>query len=147
MKYIFYISLILFFCSTAASGQQQMQSGEIIVEINTLKSHTGLARVSLYNSNDGFPIKSKKAFKTIVINLEKGAAKAIFPDIPYGEYAVAILHDENKNGRMDFSWRMLPDEGFGASNMMEKQFIPPAFKDAKFVFQSEEKILKVLMHY
>lgn len=147
MKYICYISLILFFCSTAASGQQQMQSGEIIVEINTLKNHTGRARVSLYNSNDGFPIKSEKAFKTIVIDLEKGDTKAIFPDIPYGEYAVAVLHDENKNGRMDFSWMMHPDEGFGASNMMEKQFIPPVFKDAKFALHSEERTLKVLVHY
>lgn len=144
---MFYISLILFFSSTTVYGQRQMQLGVIIVEMSTLKNHTGLARVSLYNSNDGFPIKSKKAFKSIVIDLEKGDTKAIFSDIPYGEYAVAVLHDENKNGRMDFSWMMYPEEGFGASNMMEKQFIPPAFKDAKFAFNSEERTLKVLMHY
>ena len=124
-----------------------MQRGEIIVDINNLKNYSGLARVCLYSSNDGFPIKSEKAFKTIVINLEKDGVRARFVDIPYGEYAVAVLHDENKNGKMDLSWMMLPEEGFGASNIMGKRTIPPAFDDAKFLLHSEERILKVHIHY
>lgn len=147
MKLIFYIGMILFLCSATASGEEQTETGDIIVDISALKSHSGLARVSLYNSNDGFPIKSEKAFKTIVVNLEKEGASARFSDIPYGEYAAAVLHDENKNGRMDLSWMMLPEEGFGASNVMKKRFIPPAFNDAKFILHSEERILEVRIHY
>ncbi|MDT8318599.1 MAG: DUF2141 domain-containing protein [bacterium] len=115
--------------------------------MSALKSHSGLARVSLYSSDDGFPIKPEKAFKTIVIDLEKEGASARFSDIPYGEYAAAVLHDENKNGSMDLSWMMLPLEGFGASNVMEKRSIPPSFNDAKFLLNSEERILKVCIHY
>lgn len=147
MKFIFYISLILFFCTISAAAQQQVQSGEIIVDINTLKNYSGSARVSLYNSKDGFPIKPEKAFKTIIINLEKDGARARFTDIPFGEYAAAVLHDENKNGKMDLNWMMLPKEGFGASNIMEKQTMPPAFIDAKFLLNSVKRILKVRIHY
>ena len=124
-----------------------MQRGEIIVDINNLKNYSGLARVCLYSSNDGFPMKSEKAFKTIVINLEKDGARARFVDIPYGEYAAAVFHDENKNGKMDLNWMMLPEEGFGASNVMKKRFMPPGFKDAKFVLDSEETELKIRVHY
>ncbi len=138
---------MLFFCAISAGAQQQMQRGKIIVEINNLKNYSGSARVSLYNSSDGFPIKSEKAFKTVIINLEKDGAVARFMDIPYGEYAAAALHDENINGRMDLSWMMIPKEGFGASNIMEKRIIPPGFNDAKFLFHSEKIILKVHMHY
>lgn len=147
MKFRFYISLILFFYAISAAAQPQVQTGEIIVDVSTLKNYSGLARVCLYSSNDGFPMKSEKAFKTIVINLEKDGARARFVDIPYGEYAAAVLHDENKNGKMDLSWMMLPKEGFGASNIMEKRIIPPGFNDAKFLFHSEKIILKVHIHY
>ena len=147
MKFISYIFIILFFCAISAGAQQQMQRGEIIVEINNLKNYSGLARVSLYNSNDGFPMKFEKAFKTVIINLEKDGAVARFIDIPYGEYAAAVLHDENKNGKMDLSWMMFPKEGFGASNVMKKRTIPPGFKDARFVLDSEETKLKIRVYY
>lgn len=147
MKFIFNIFFILFFCAISFAAQPQVQTGEIIVDINNLKNDSGSARVSLYNSNDGFPMKSERAFKTIVINLEKDGARARFVDIPYGEYAAAVLHDENKNGKMDLSWMMIPKEGFGASNIMEKRIIPPGFNDAKFLFHSEKIILKVHIHY
>ena len=147
MKFLPYISLILLLCPASLCGQPQVPSGKIIVNIKTLKSRTGLARVSLYDKEEGFPVKSEKAFKTIVIDLEKGAARAVFSDIPYGEYALAVLHDENRNGRMDFSWMMLPKEGFGASNIIKKRFMPPPFKDASFVFNSGERRVTILMYY
>jgi len=81
------------------------------------------------------------------VNLEKEGARARFSDIPYGEYAAAVLHDENENGRMDLNWMMIPEEGFGASNIVKKRTMPPAFNDAKFIFHSEERIVKIQIHY
>ncbi len=148
MKFISLITLIISFCSISVySGQQQFQTGKIIVAVEALKNDSGAVRVSLYNSTEGFPTKSKKALQTVVADIEKGRARATFKDIPYGEYAVAVLHDENKNGKMDLNWMMLPKEGFGASNVIQKRFIPPSFNDAKFVLHSEERILKVHIHY
>ena len=129
------------------AGQQEFQTGSIVVEVEALRNYSGSVRVSLYDSKEGFPTKPEKAFRTVVRDIEKGMVRVTFVDIPYGEYAAAALHDENKNGRMDLNWIMLPKEGFGASNIMQKRFMPPAFNDAKFVLDSEETELKIRVHY
>lgn len=148
MKFIPLITLIISFSSISLyAGEQQFQTGNIIVAVEALRNDSGTVRVSLYNSKEGFPIKAEKAFQTVVAAIEEGRARVAFHDVPYGEYAAAVLHDENGNGRMDFSWMMFPKEGFGASNITEKRFLPPPFSDAKFLLNSEERILKVVIHY
>ena len=148
MKFIPLITLIISFCSIFVyAGQKQFQTGKIIVAVEALRNDSGAVRISLYNSKEGFPTKPEKALQTIVTDIEKGRARATFEDISYSEYAAAVLHDENGNGKMDFRWLMLPAEGFGASNILEKRTIPPAFKDAKFVLNSEEIKMKIRIHY
>jgi uncharacterized protein (DUF2141 family) len=48
-----------------------------------------------------------------------------------GTYAVAIVHDENGNGRLD-TMMMMPREGFGFSRNPRMRMGPPRFTDAAF---------------
>jgi uncharacterized protein (DUF2141 family) len=48
-----------------------------------------------------------------------------------GTYAVAIVHDENANGRLD-TMMMMPREGFGFSRNPAMRMGPPRFVDAAF---------------
>lgn len=48
-----------------------------------------------------------------------------------GTYAVAIVHDENGNGRLD-TMMMMPREGFGFSRNPRIRMGPPRFSDASF---------------
>jgi uncharacterized protein (DUF2141 family) len=48
-----------------------------------------------------------------------------------GTYAVAIVHDENGNGRLD-TMMMMPREGFGFSRNPRLRMGPPRFADAAF---------------
>ncbi len=48
-----------------------------------------------------------------------------------GTYAVAIVHDENGNGRLD-TMMMMPREGFGFSRNPAIRMGPPRFRDAAF---------------
>ena len=54
-----------------------------------------------------------------------------FGDLPSGDYAVALFHDENGNGKLDTRFG-IPREGVGFSNNPRLFFGPPRFAAASF---------------
>lgn len=107
------------------------------VYIEKVMPVTGVLFLSIFNSPYGFPGEYKKAFRTG--NHEVSASTEVFhfEDMSVGEYAVSVLHDENNNGKMDFSWIGAPSEGYGASNDAHAWFGPPRWSDAKFVLSDD----------
>lgn len=61
-----------------------------------------------------------------------GNLRLSFPHVRPGTYAVALLHDENANGKADRALSMIPREGFGFSRDAEVRLGPPDFGDAAF---------------
>lgn len=63
-------------------------------------------------------------------------ARAIrFDGLPTGAYAIALIHDENGNNRLDTSFG-IPREGFGFSRNPVIRFGPPKFAEAQFAVVS-----------
>lgn len=122
-------------------------TGRINVEVTGLRSNSGEVRVHLYSSKEGFPSNPRKAMATIVIVIGNSGASVIFRDIPFGDYAISVLHDENGNKKMDMNWLMIPKEGFGASNNPRFTLGPPSFNDARFRIDSEELTIKIKVKY
>lgn len=59
-------------------------------------------------------------------------ARAIrFDGLPSGSYAIALIHDENGNNKLDTSFG-IPREGFGFSRNPVIRFGPPSFASAQF---------------
>ncbi len=57
------------------------------------------------------------------------AAMLKFEGLPSGTYALALIHDENGNGKLD-TMMGIPKEGFGFSNNPAIRFGPPSFASA-----------------
>ena len=57
------------------------------------------------------------------------AASLNFEGLPSGTYALALIHDENGNGKLD-TMLGIPREGFGFSNNPAIRFGAPSFKSA-----------------
>jgi uncharacterized protein (DUF2141 family) len=59
-----------------------------------------------------------------------------------GDYAIALLHDENGNDEMDKSGGLIkkPKEDFGFSNNAMGSFGPPSFEKAKFSVKGRTQI-------
>ena len=51
-------------------------------------------------------------------------------DLPAGTYALALVHDENDNLKIDTGLFGIPTEGFCFSKNAMGLFGPPSFKDA-----------------
>lgn len=141
-------SLFLFAgCAEKADLVFPQISGELSVEIEGLRSDEGAALVSLFSSEDGFPDDMQKALQNLHVSISAGRAQADFPVLPYGLYAVVVLHDEDLNGKMERSWLGQPREGFGFSGRPEYNFGPPAFDDTTFLLASKFKQIVVRMRY
>lgn len=113
----------------------------VSVEVLNLKSSKGSVLVSLYNNAKHFPKDPDKAVGKGKASIENGKAVVTFNNLPAGKYAAAILHDENNNLKMDFSFVGTPREGYGFSNDAKGLFGPPSFEKASFHVDGEEKIV------
>lgn len=69
-----------------------------------------------------------------------------FEGLPYGHYAIAVIHDANNNAKLD-TLLGIPREGFGFSRNPAINFGPPRFKAAEFVLESEGQTQSITMRY
>jgi uncharacterized protein (DUF2141 family) len=60
-----------------------------------------------------------------------------FKDVPLGEYAIAVVCDENANGKLDMVMGIMPAEPVAASNDARGSFGPPKYADARFTLPAE----------
>lgn len=136
--------LLLFLLATAASCLAQ---GTIIVRVVAFRSASGDIHLSLYNKEERFPDKEMRmrVLKTPVKN--SSVVEVKFENVPYGTYAIAGLHDENRSGDMDFSWLGMPQEGYCFSNDAKPFLSAPSFSEAKFKLDKPQKIVQIAMQY
>ena len=60
--------------------------------------------------------------------------KVALDKLPFGEYAIALIHDVNANKEFDKNLLGIPKEPFGFSNNKSIFFGLPNFKEASVVF-------------
>ena len=82
----------------------------------------------------------------VVVAAGKGTTLT-FHDVKPGRYAIALLHDENDNGKADRAAMMIPTEGFGFSRDAKVRMGPPKFQDAAFEVTDRPEHLSIRMRY
>ncbi|MFD2552230.1 DUF2141 domain-containing protein [Bizionia sediminis] len=115
----------------------------LTVNIENLKNTKGTLIFSLYNSEGSLPDeKFERYYKKKSVKIDDKNIKATFNDLPKGNYAVTVLHDENNNGKIDKKFMLpLPKEGIGFSNYDDFGLSNrPNFKDASFDLQKDKTI-------
>ncbi len=88
--------------------------------------------------------KDPKSFRAKVA--ARDAGNVSFAGVSHGTYAIALLHDENANSKMDMAV-FLPKEGFGFSRNPAVVTGPPKFKSAAFPVAEAEVSQRVKMKY
>lgn len=134
MKKIILISSISFLYSFFSA------SYTINVRVSGFKSEKGQLYACLYNKADGFPSSSNSAFQCLKSKIIKDGTIISFKDIPEGNYAVAVIHDENLNQKLDENFMGIPKEGYGASNNKLPKMSAPKFEASKFLVDGNKNI-------
>jgi uncharacterized protein (DUF2141 family) len=110
------------------------------VDIQNVNSRNGAVFVALFKPGrefpEGKPIEGKKIEATassIQINFS----------VEPGNYALALFHDTNSNGKMDKNMLGIPKEPYGFSNDFRPKFFVPKFSDCQFSVGEGGKTVRI----
>jgi uncharacterized protein (DUF2141 family) len=125
----------------------QQPKGTVHIQVSNIRGTKGDVLISLYDNAKDFPKNAPKAVGRGKAEIKNGVASITFTNLPPGNYAAAILHDENNNRKMDFNLVGMPKEGYGFSNNAKGTLGPPSFKEASFSFDGGEKKIVIKATY
>ncbi len=103
----------------------------IEIRIEGLRNAQGIVRLCLTRDSAHFPdCNGDPAAIRRSIPAARAAELRIEGAAP-GSYALAVIHDENGNGRLD-RFMAIPREGFGFSRNPRLRMGPPRFEEVRF---------------
>lgn len=132
-------------CALAA---MPAQADEVVITVTDLRSPEGEVRACMTREESIFPkcIKDPASYRAVVEAGEK-TVTIRFAGVKPGKYAIALLHDENGNGKADRALGMMPKEGYGFSRDAKVRMGPPDFEDAVFEHAAGRQELTIRMRY
>ena len=140
--------VVAVFATLPAITLAQSACPGIHVKILNIRNSTGTVACALFESPDGFPTDYLRAATNVmVIRIRKDQARCDFEDIPPGTYAMAVIHDENMNGKLDTNWAGVPTEGYGFSNDVRGVLSAPSFAAASFKYDGRNVELTMSLQY
>lgn len=122
------------------------QAADLTVRITGLTPVTGNVHAALYNKAETFP-KPKGMVEDIITPAADTYVDVVFKNIPPGDYALAVFHDENLNGEFDQGLFDFPLEGFAFSNGAKPGLSAPDFEDAAVTVSGENTMTEIKMDY
>ncbi len=125
-------------CATLVFSQPKTHTLTIVVE--GMSSDEGNLGVLVFNNAKGWPEDRFAALKDIAIPAEKGTQTLKVPDLPPGKYAVALIHDVNKNHKLDKNFLGYPKEQWGMSNNPHATLKAPPIEKAMFSLDKDTEI-------
>jgi uncharacterized protein (DUF2141 family) len=143
MKNIFFILFATLFFSAIAVEQEPL-----LVTVTNIKEVVGNVRIGIYKSVNDFP-DEKDTYKNKIYKISKtGTITLEINDLPYGNYAIALYQDKNKNGTMDKNFVGVPKEPFAFTNNIKPRFSAPSFEDCEITYSEDNhKITVNLLNY
>jgi uncharacterized protein (DUF2141 family) len=132
---IFWVSVIL---PVLCNAQNTLS-----IDVQGVKNSDGNISYAVYNQSEGF-LKFDWVFRSDSTKAVKGTTRLVINDLPIGNYALAVFHDENNNRELDTNWLGIPSEDVGFSNSRMKTFGPPSFKECAIPLDSNSEITVTL---
>nr|WP_298090238.1 DUF2141 domain-containing protein [uncultured Sphingomonas sp.] len=115
------------------------------IGVDHLRSAKGMIRVCLTADPDNFPACVDDV-RAVTRSVPAGQSSIQFDGLPRGAYALAVIHDENGNAKLD-TFAGIPREGFGFSRNPAIRFGPPRFSAARFTLADVTDRQQVRMRY
>ncbi|MHC4449033.1 MAG: DUF2141 domain-containing protein [Planctomycetota bacterium] len=145
--------MLLLALSCAACGNAQVEAppvdaslnGTIVARVTGLRNSRGRVMARLYRGKKGFPSDAEDAYRELTVEIKDKTATIKFENVPHGEYALWICHDEDKDGKLDSNFIGIPKEGVGVSGP-PPSFIP-SYSEARFTLDSNRSEHEIKIKY
>ena len=134
--------LLLLLCTIVVTGSiYGADTEKLVVRVLGLKSSRGFVRFGLFDSEETFP-KEKHVIRDGAYPINDGQCSFVIDGLAPGEYALAVGHDRNGNGKID-RFLGVPIEPVGVSGYFKRLWAVPKFEKAKFLLGSETTFIEV----
>ncbi len=124
----------------------QSDGAEVEIQLQGLRNANGLVRLCLTRNPAHFPQCDGDPAAVKHSAPARSAASIRLRGISPGVYALAVIHDENGNGRLD-KFMAIPREGFGFSRNPRIRMGPPRFDEVRFPIPAAGARQAVQMKY
>jgi len=148
VRFVLLLSVLMILATPGEVTTQSPVLGDITVIITNLRNGEGEVLISLYNKAEGFPRDRSTIIRSAAVPADaSGQVTTVFEGLPHGDYAIAVLHDEDFTQDMTFGVFHLPREGYCFSNNVKVRFKAPTFEKAKFTLDSDNVTQSLRMRY
>jgi uncharacterized protein (DUF2141 family) len=121
---------------------------ELTVSAEGLRNEQGIVLCTVFTGPEGFPSNATASDRRARVELPApDDVRFTFRDLEPGFVAVAVVHDENANGKLDRGFLGKPTEGYGVSNNPPRGFSAPSYESARVDIQRGEQSLSVRIEY
>lgn len=118
----------------------------IDVSFSGLRNAKGQLLVCLATNPKSFPDCSKDPGAQKKTVSAANGASVQFTNVAPGTYAIAVVHDENNNTKMDLTL-FLPKEGWGLSRNPKTRMGKPKFSNSAFLVSDQNLRFPVTVKY
>lgn len=135
------------------------QAGDLKLTVMGVRSDAGQLMIGLYDSKVNWKdaldnsarvglLNDKGRLIGVTMRAKTGPQSIGFFQLPPGDYAVLVFHDENDNGVLDKSRSGRPTEGYGFSNNAEGFFSAPSWRAASVTIEpADDKRISISFIY
>jgi uncharacterized protein (DUF2141 family) len=118
---------------------------ELTIDFAKLRNAKGVIRLCMTAVPGNFPACGNEA-EAVTRSIPAGTHQLRLTGLPRGDYAIAVIHDENGNKKLD-TFMGIPREGFGFSRNPPIGFGAPRFAAARFSLDGDTETQQLAMHY
>ncbi len=141
---VIFLSSVIYASEPQVTSMPQLSNEATVVIRGVDKDVKGPLLVYLYADDDTWLKAEKSVQKTVIKTKGKTEYRWTLKQLPAGEYAVQVIHDEDSNGDLTMGF-FGPSEGVGVSKYVPS-FIP-SFDKAKFKHNGQSSLVSVEMSY
>ena len=119
-------------------------SGDLTLILTGFENEKGEVRIALNDSEENYDSRVE-AYRGVNTKITNKQAIWVFEQLPYGEYAIKVYHDEDNDEELDKNFLGIPTEDYGFSNNARGSFGPAKWEDAKFIFNTTKDTITIIV--
>lgn len=114
----------------AAQSQGGAAQSSLVLKVEGLETARGQLLIGLYNSENGYETREEMIGRVVPVSNDTAIIR--FEQIPVGQYAIKVFHDEDNDGKLDKGAFGIPSEAYGFSNNASDPFSAPEWSETRF---------------
>ncbi len=134
------------FCLVLLTIQQPTNNPHLTIKVSNIEKIKGEIKIGVFNTGTNF-LKEGHAIKNYSIKVENSTAVLTIKDLPKGEYAITMYHDQNSDNVCNRNFIGIPKEPYGFSNNIKPSMSAPKYEDCKFDLTENKTLHIKLINY